>query len=714
MRGRAHRAHPHGLHAAARHRGRGGAARRAARRRRIAAAAEQAAEGTDPPGDLNATPDYKRHLARTLTRRALEQAAGADLTPGGRIERGARSEPHRPAAVREALASQGYLADEALAVAVFLAIGLEQPLLLEGEAGVGKTETAKALAAATGARLIRLQCHEGIDVASALYDWDYPRQLLEIRAAEAGGPRPGALFRREFLIRRPLLEALEHDGPVVLLIDELDRADDEFEAFLLELLAEFQVTIPELGTIAARGRPVVVLTSNRTRELHDALKRRCLYHWIDYPDRPARRRSSARGCPGVPDEIAERVCAAVARLRGEELYKLPGVGETISWARALVALGDEADLDETLGAALKVREDIERVREREVLGGCLSSPCAGAVTASIAELGREMRAPGASVGIGELLGAHRALAAVDPADPRQAYLALRAALCSGARGPRPRSRRRSRAASATEPPQQPPIDPVATAVLPRVAVPEPLPGALDLADPGELRPSAASEVELLREKDFAEYTDAERARARAILARVARRGPTRRGRRTRAVARRGSHPDQRATLRAALRHAGEPLERRWREPVPRPRPLVLVCDVSGSMEPYARMLLAYAHACVQARKRCEAFAFSTRLTRITRELVGRDPDAALAPRGRGGRRLVGRHADRRRDRRAQPRARPPARARRGGRDPLRRLGSRRAGAARGARSSAWPAARTGSCGSTRSRRRPATSRWCAG
>jgi MoxR-like ATPase len=261
------------------------------------------------------------------------------------------------------------LADEALAVAVFLAIDLEQPLLLEGEAGVGKTETAKALAEATGSRLIRLQCHEGIDVASALYDWDYPRQLLEIRAAEATGRDPGELFRRELLIRRPLLEALEHAGPVVLLIDELDRADDEFEAFLLELLDEFQVTIPELGTIAARGRPVVILTSNRTRELHDALKRRCLYHWIDYPDRAREAEIVHKRLPGVPDEIADRVCAAVARLRGEELYKLPGVGETISWARALVALGDEGGLDATIGAALKVREDIERAREREVLEG---------------------------------------------------------------------------------------------------------------------------------------------------------------------------------------------------------------------------------------------------------------------------------------------------------------------------------------------------------
>jgi MoxR-like ATPase len=268
--------------------------------------------------------------------------------------------------VGAALASQGYLANEGLATAVFLAITLEQPLLLEGEAGVGKTETAKALAAATGARLIRLQCHEGIDVHHALYDWDYGRQLLALRSGEGE-----ELFSERFLLRRPLLEALEHEGPVVLLIDEIDRADDEFEAFLLELLSDFQVTIPELGTIRARGRPVVVLTSNRTRELHDALKRRCLYHWIDYPSPAREREIVAARLPDIPDQIARRVVAAIARLRSQELYKLPGVGETLAWAQALVALGGdpEADLQATAGVALKVREDIDRVRELGVLDG---------------------------------------------------------------------------------------------------------------------------------------------------------------------------------------------------------------------------------------------------------------------------------------------------------------------------------------------------------
>jgi MoxR-like ATPase len=268
-----------------------------------------------------------------------------------------------PSAVTEALARERYLADPALATAVYLAGELEQPLLLEGEAGVGKTEVAKALAAATDARLIRLQCHEGIDVHNALYDWDYARQLLHLRG---GDEEP--LYSERFLLRRPLLEALESEGPTVLLIDEIDRADDEFEAFLLELLSDFQVSIPELGTVEAERRPLVVITSNRTRELHDALKRRCLYHWIDYPPRERERLIVEARLPGVPDEIATRVCAAVAKLRGEDLYKLPGVGETIAWAQALLALED-AELEDTLGVALKVREDIEGVREREVLSG---------------------------------------------------------------------------------------------------------------------------------------------------------------------------------------------------------------------------------------------------------------------------------------------------------------------------------------------------------
>jgi MoxR-like ATPase len=273
-------------------------------------------------------------------------------------------------ALETALRESDYLPDRGLATALYLSLRLEKPLLLEGEAGVGKTEAAKALARTLPARLIRLQCYEGLDVAHAVYEWNYSRQLLHIRAAQEGTVQEEELFGPEFLIRRPLLEAIESEEPVVLLIDEIDRADEEFEAFLLEVLSDFQITIPEVGTVTAARRPSVILTSNRTRELHDALKRRCLYHWIDYPTR-AREADIVRArVPGVAEEVAERVCDAVARLRGVELYKLPGVGETIAWAQALIALGGpNGDLDDTLGVALKVREDLERVRELGVLEG---------------------------------------------------------------------------------------------------------------------------------------------------------------------------------------------------------------------------------------------------------------------------------------------------------------------------------------------------------
>lgn len=269
-------------------------------------------------------------------------------------------------AVSAALQEQGYLASRALATVIHLGAQLEQPVLIEGEAGVGKTSVATALAAATGARLVRLQCHEGLDAHQALYDWDYAKQMVMLRQSEISGS-PAPLYSRDYLVRRPLLEALEHEGAVVLLIDEIDRADEAFEALLLELLSEFQVTIPELGTIRAPQRPFVVLTSNRTRELHDALKRRCLYHWLDYPSPAEEQAIVRRRVPDVPQEIADRVCGAVARLRREELYKAPGVGETIAWAKALMTLGPGHDLDGTLGVVLKVHEDIERVREGNLL-----------------------------------------------------------------------------------------------------------------------------------------------------------------------------------------------------------------------------------------------------------------------------------------------------------------------------------------------------------
>ncbi|HEY2056262.1 MAG TPA: MoxR family ATPase [Solirubrobacterales bacterium] len=276
--------------------------------------------------------------------------------------------PGSPAATGAALAEQGYLVEEGLATAIFLAVRLGQPLLLEGAPGVGKTAAAEALAALAGAELIRLQCHEGIDAHSALYDWDYARQMLAIRAAEAGAEQAD-LFGQEFLVRRPLLAAIEHDGPTVLLIDEVDRADEEFEALLLEILSEFQVTIPELGTVRATRRPLVVLTSNRTRELHDALKRRCVYHWIDYPPPELERRIVRERLPGLPEAVAARVVEAAGRLRDGSLYKAPGIGETIAWSEAMAALGPERPLGDALGTALKVKEDIDLVRRQGLLDG---------------------------------------------------------------------------------------------------------------------------------------------------------------------------------------------------------------------------------------------------------------------------------------------------------------------------------------------------------
>jgi MoxR-like ATPase len=270
-----------------------------------------------------------------------------------------------------ALAAHEYLADEGLATSIFLAMALHRPLLLEGEAGVGKTEVAKVLARWTGGELLRLQCYEGIDAAQAVYEWDYSRQLLHLRALEASGGAVSEdeLYTERFLVRRPLLRALESPlvgAPPVLLVDEVDRADDEFEAFLLEILSDWAISVPELGVVRAAVPPIAVLTSNRTRDVHDALKRRCLYHWISHPDF-ARELAIVRvRAPEVSEALARQVAAAVEALRGLELYKPPGVAETIDWAQALAALGraqlDEHSVEVTLGTILKYREDQERVR----------------------------------------------------------------------------------------------------------------------------------------------------------------------------------------------------------------------------------------------------------------------------------------------------------------------------------------------------------------
>lgn len=283
--------------------------------------------------------------------------------------------PETVSATARLLADQGYIADRELATTVHLSLVMHRPLFLEGEPGTGKTEIAKVLAAGLNRRLVRLQCYDGMDLAAAAYEWDHARQLMAIRLAEAAGHSDRGelssdIYTRQFLQARPLLSAIDPDlPPAVLLIDELDRADEPFEAFLLELLADFQITVPELGTVRARTQPVVVLTSNRTREVHDAIRRRCLYHWVDYPDAARERAILAAKAPNVPDHLAAQVVGFVQRLRGEELFKLPGVAETIDWAQALTYLNKAeltaGDVDETLGVLLKYQDDIAKIRGAE-------------------------------------------------------------------------------------------------------------------------------------------------------------------------------------------------------------------------------------------------------------------------------------------------------------------------------------------------------------
>lgn len=292
-------------------------------------------------------------------------------------------ELHSIEQVEQLLAEQEYVADRNLATAVFLSLKMEKPLFLEGEAGVGKTEVAKVLASALGRPLLRLQCYEGLDVGSAVYEWNYSRQILHIRMQEAAGTPPSEddIFAPNFLLKRPLLQAVdgEFTTPPVLLIDELDRADEEFEAFLLELLSDFQITIPEIGTIRARRKPTVVITSNRTREIHDALKRRCLYFWIDYPDFEKELRIIRTKAPQASAMLAEKVVGFVQALRKEDLYKRPGVAESLDWATALVTLNEtqlsEEIIERTLGVLLKNREDIE----------CLNRDVASRILAQLAE-----------------------------------------------------------------------------------------------------------------------------------------------------------------------------------------------------------------------------------------------------------------------------------------------------------------------------------------
>ncbi len=548
-------------------------------------------------------------------------------------------------AVVRGLAAHHYLADRGLATAIFLALRMRRPLLLEGEAGVGKTEVAKVLAVWLASPLIRLQCYEGIDAAQAVYEWDYARQLLHLRALEAGHAEvhEDELYDERFLVRRPLLAAVDHGGdvPPVLLVDEIDRADDEFEALLLEVLSESAVTVPEIGTIRATVPPIAVLTSNRTRDVHDTLKRRCLYHWIEHPDLERELAIVRLRAPDVPEDLAHDVARAVADLRGLDLYKAPGVAETIDWATALAALGagriDEHAAAHTIGTVLKYREDQARLAEHGIDRLVRDARSRASVNPTLASmvLAYLARRQGIAVPVGATITLAGAFALVDTADREQVYWAGRATLVH-----RPELAAAYDAAFACFWDGRAGLDaPVALSEVLRsfaLAFDDGTPPDGDEDDDGsredvEVLTVRWSDREVLRHRDFATYTQPEHEQADRLLRDLELVAARRRSRRLRPARRpRQARPDVRRTVRDALRTGGEPLRLRYRAPTTRPRRVVLLLDVSGSMEPYARAFVRFLHSAVTARSGVEAFALGTRLTRITKELAARDPDAAIA------------------------------------------------------------------------------------
>ena len=639
-----------------------------------------------------------------------------------------------------------YLADRRLATSVFLALRMGRPLFLEGEAGVGKTEIAKVLATALGKRLVRLQCYEGLDVASAVYEWNYPRQMIEIRLAESAGQHDREalahdIFTPRFLLKRPILEALApEDGvPPVLLIDELDRADEPFEAYLLEVLADFQVTIPELGPIVAAAPPIVVITSNRTREIHDAIKRRCLYHWLGYPDAERELAIVRRKCPGVPEALAREIVAFTQRVRALDLFKAPGIAETLDWAEALtlldrVALDPQAIAD-TAGVLLKYQDDIgalgpevvakllaearaagQRVTERPHAGtmppaGIVAAAPSGRVAENIVHFVRVLRAAGLPVGTAHTLAAQEAAVAVGIAEREDFRAALAAVLVSRYehlpvfeqafdlfwQDPRLLQRVLASFAPAGEvagerDPEQEIAARIAQAMLPAPSLPE-----RKAAGGTDHEPAFTfSPREVLQHRDFETMTADELAAVKTMLGELRLPLPELPTRRTVAAAR-GHRVDLRATLRRATGAAGALSPLRWRRRGRRTPPLVILCDISGSMDRYARMLLHFLHAITGDHDRVHVLLFGTRLTNITRHLRHRDVDVALARVPVGGAGLGRRHAHRRLPRRIQPAVvaaapRPECRRAPDQRRPGRR-GGRRARRADGAAAQVLPATR---------------------
>ncbi len=566
------------------------------------------------------------------------------------------------------LAGVDYLVDEGLATSIFLSLRLPQPLLLEGEAGVGKTEAARSLAMILDTPMIRLQCYEGIDAAEALYEWNYPRQLLAIRLADSSGEKLSEqdLFGPDYLIRRPLLAALEHPGPrpAVLLIDEIDRADDDFEAFLLELLGEAAVTIPEIGTIRATHPPIIVLTSNRTRDLHDAVKRRCLYHWIDYPSAEREVEIIRRRVKGASETLAVQVAGAVARMRDSDVQKPPGIAEAIDWLAALDLLGVEV-LDASgdrahVGVGAQVlrrsgsgpRGRVDAVGYERPMSAFDLETVQLDLPSIAGAFARRLHAAGLPVTAERSAQFAAALALVRPLARRRLYWTARAvfvcdnsqlnafnavfAAVFGGTGER-----------ATQ--VAPDADTVAVAPdgreLPerrQDATGPPRPSGIQASsgpnyssraeEQREARdvevPSVASDEELLQHKHFDALEPGELADLYRMMARLALATPTRRTRRARRD-QRGKRIDLRRTLRGSLRTGGDPIRLAHRRRRVVRRRIVMLCDISGSMEPYARAYLQFLTCAARSGPDAEAFVFATRLTRLTRALSSRNPDRAI-------------------------------------------------------------------------------------
>ncbi len=579
------------------------------------------------------------------------------------------------------LASAEYLADRSLATVLFLALRMGRPLFLEGEAGVGKTEIAKVLSATLGRRLIRLQCYEGLDVAAAVYEWNYAAQMIAIRLAEAEGRvdrdrLSHDVFSENFLIKRPLLQALEPDpdGAPVLLIDELDRTDEAFEAFLLEVLADYQVTIPELGTVTAAHPPIVVITSNRTREIHDALKRRCLYHWVGYPDAERELAIVRAKVPGIAKRLSQEVVHFVQALRRQDLFKSPGVAETLDWAtRAHRARRHRARSGDGVGHARRAPqvpgrhrahrgqqgEGADRRPARRVAGGGVTAPVEGGASEgrlaenhgrlaenqgrlaeNIVYFARALHAAGIPVGPGAVRDALEAVAAAGVGNREDFYWTLHAVFVKKHEHTllfdqafRIFFRKRGL------------LDQLMAMLLPQVegAPHKPQAGSARIQEalfsglkdkPQEREVEidsrlTVSDRELLQTKDFAQMSADEIARAKEAIRRMVLSIDAVKTRRL-TPDRHGHVLDMRRTLRASMKAGGALIDLRYRGRKTRQPPIVALLDISGSMGEYTRLFLHFLHAVTDARKRVHSFLFGTRLTNITRALKAKDPDEALA------------------------------------------------------------------------------------